>query len=386
MRIYLDHNATTPIHPEVLKKQMEVSQSAWGNASSLHEEGRVARHALETARKQVAELIGARPEEIIFTSGGTEGNNLALFGVCEQIERQGLPKGQIISSPVEHPSVKASLAQLAQMGWKIQMLQVDRYGRLDLNELERTLRKNTTSLITLAMCNHELGNLYPLEDITRLGHQYGAFVHSDAVQAVGRISVDVSQLPVDLMTLSAHKLYGPKGVGALFCRALRVGDPIAPRLLGGQQEKGRRAGTENVPAIAGFGTACMLAKQEREGRIERTRSLRERLENQLKKIPGFRLHGDPEYRAPGTCNVGFEGVEGEAIMMSLDLNGVAVSTGSACSSGSPEPSPVLRSLGLSKEQALQGVRFSLGYGNTEAEVDQAVTYVKEIVARVCLQG
>lgn len=382
MRIYFDHNATTPPHREVITIQNEATSFAWANPSSLHAEGRAARQAVELARRQVAALLCAGPQEVVFTSGGTESNNTAIMGVCRHIERSGSIKGQIISSPLEHPSVKAPLRKLTEEGWSVELLSVDSMGRLDLENLEQTLRHAKTTLVTLSLCNHELGNLYPISEVTRLSHQYGALVHCDAVQAAGRISVNVSKLPVDLLTVSSHKLYGPKGVGALFCRSSVAGEQIHPLLLGGEQERGRRAGTENVISIIGFGKACELAQQELDSRMQTTMRLRNQLEKKLLAIPGARLHGDPQGRGPGTCNIGFEGVEGELLMASLDLEGVAVSTGAACSSGSLEPSPVLLALGFTKAQALQGVRFSLGYENTGDEVEQVVNLVEKIVRRI----
>ncbi len=415
MRIYFDHNATTPPHPEViqaiaqsmkgtwneavvplkdhlgghLKDLAGIRQPAWGNPSSLHEEGRAARDAVEGARRRVAALIGASPEEIFFTSGGTEGNNTAVLGACRQQVVLGERHGQVISSPLEHPSVIKAAVEASVDGAEgpaaVTWLPVDGQGRIDPEDLRRALRARQTLLVSLSRCNHELGNLYPIAELCRLSHEHGALFHCDAVQAAGRLPLDVNALGVDLLTMSGHKLHGPKGVGAVYCReGGRKSALLWPLILGGQQEKGRRAGTENVPAIVGLGVACAMAAEGLPERVRFIAGLRDRLETQLLRIPGARLHGDGEEgrRAPGTCNVGFAGVEGELLMMNLDLCGVAVSTGAACSSGSTEPSPVLVALGLSEKEALEGVRFSLGVGNTAAEVDQVAAWVGESVARV----
>lgn len=390
-RIYFDHNATTPLHPRVLDAMHEAAAHGTGNPSSLHEEGRAARQRVERARSQVAALLGASPPEIIFTSGGTESNNAAILSTARAVARARGRRGQIISSPLEHPSVGQPLAELAQEGFKVTRLPVDGSGRIDPSDLHRQLQQEETCLVTLSLCNHELGNLYPIAEFSRLSHRYGALFHCDAVQAAGRIPVDVGALEVDLLSISAHKLFGPKGVGVLFFRpptreaAVQNGLPsdFQPSLLrGGAQEKGRRAGTENVYGIVGFGIAAELCRQEFLLRAADVADLRDRLEALLLQIPGARRHGDvtPSARVPGTANLAFAGVQGELLFMNLDLRGIAVSTGAACSSGSPEPSAVLLSLGLGRTQALEAVRFSLGPENSSAEVDAVAAAVTESVA------
>lgn len=400
-RIYFDHNATTPLAPEVLAAINVASQRCFANPSSLHAEGRLARQAVEEARREVATLLHAAPSDIVFTSGGTESNNLAILGLMRSLRQAGGP-AHVISSPLEHPSVGAALAQLGSEGVAVTRLPVDAHGRIAPASLREALAAQPTALVSLALCNHELGNLYPIAELAELAHAAGAWFHCDAVQAVGRVPIDVAALGVDLLSLSAHKLAGPKGVGALYCRERRSCKPqsspgavaaqpprpydgelaLAPILYGGQQEKGRRAGTENVIGIIGLGAACRLARERFLPDSGRVAELRDRLEGRLLQIPGSRRHGDPASRAPGTANLAFAGVEGELLFMNLDLHGAAVSTGSACSSGSPEPSPVLLALGLSRRTALEAVRFSLGVTNTPREVDLVAGWVEECVAHI----
>lgn len=381
-RIYLDHNATTPVHPAVLEAYAQATMQAWGNASSLHAEGRVARHVVETARKQVALLLGAKPEEVVFTSGGTESNQLGLWAACKRWE-QAHPgvRGQIVSSKLEHPSVGNAVERLGKMGWPVRWVAVDGYGRLDVGDYRLALQE-PTALVALALCNHEIGNLYPIAELTTYAHKQGAWVHCDAVQAVGRIPVEVTALGVDSLALSAHKMYGPKGIGALYLRGDMAWLQEMSLLLGGQQEKGRRAGTESVPLIAAFGVACQRAQQELDERVERITVLRDQLEEQLLAIAGATLHGDLVHRVPGTCNIGFAGVEGALVLMGLDLRGVAVSTGAACSSGTLAPSSVLLAMGYPRQAALQAVRFSVGMGNTPEQMDQVAAWTREIVTHI----
>ncbi len=352
-----------------------------GNPSSLHEEGRAARQLIEQARSAVAELLGAHSTEVVFTSGGSESNNTAILGAAHAALQARGRRGQVISSPLEHPSISAALQVLREDGFKITHLPVSADGRIDPADLRTALSAEETALVSLSMCNHELGNIYPIAEFVRLSHEYGALFHCDAVQAAGRMPIDVAQIDVDLLSVSAHKLYGPKGVGALFLRAAhRSGktskqprlpglDPLLPLIRGGSQEKGRRAGTENVAGIVGFGTASGLCSRELTQNAEFVTGLRDRLEARLLQIAGARRNGDVSSRSAGTANLAFAGVEGELLFMNLDLRGIAVSTGAACSSGSPEPSAVLLALGLSRTQALEAVRFSLGPKNTVEEVD-----------------
>lgn len=393
-RIYFDHNATTPLRPEVWAAMSAVALGRAGNPSSLHTEGREARHAIETARAEVAALLRAQPSEVVFTSGGTEANATAVLGAARAMARRRGRPGQVVVSPLEHPSVRRPVQALAAEGHAVVFLPVDAQGRIDPDPevLRQLLAAAPTDLVSVALCNHEIGNLYPVAELCRLAHEAGALFHTDAVQAVGRVPVDFRALDADLLTASAHKLYGPKGAGALVVKAaLPGGVELAPLLTGGQQEKGRRAGTENVLGIVGFGRACALAREELAAASTETAAvaaLRDDLERRLLAIPGARRHGsgDPGGRAPGTANIGFAGVPGELVLMNLDLRGAAVSTGAACSSGSPEPSAVLLALGLSREEASEAVRFSLGRGNTAAEVAQVAAWVHESVAHIRALG
>ena len=391
-RIYFDHNATTPLAPEVRAAMADASDLCFANPSSLHAEGRAARQAVEQARREVAMLLGAQPGEIVLTSGGTEGNNLAVLGAARAARQAGGP-AHVISSPLEHPSVRAALGRLREEGFAVTLLPVDAHGRIAPAALQEALAQQPAALVSLALCNHELGNLYPIAELARVAQAAGARFHTDAVQAAGRVAIDVRALGVDLLTISGHKLMGPKGVGALYCRGAQPGSgpgksgglsevALAPLLIGGQQEKGRRAGTENVLGAVGLGRACQLARERFLPAAAQVAELRDRLEARLLRLPGARRHGDPAVRAPGTANLAFAGVEGELLFMNLDLRGAAVSTGAACSSGSPEPSPVLLALGLPPGAALEAVRFSLGPTSTLIEVDRVAQWVEEITAHV----
>jgi cysteine desulfurase len=369
--IYLDHNATTPLRAEVRAAMAEALEQAWGNPSSIHGPGRKARTAVERARSQVAALIGGAVEEIVFTSGGTEANHLAIRGLVEV----GTSRPGVVSSPLEHPSVMGALQALVGVP---RWLPVTAEGQLAVDDLESILGTDT-GLLTVALVNHELGNLYPVADLAARAHRVGALVHSDAVQAVGRVPVDVGALGVDALSLSAHKIGGPKGVGAVW---IRRGLAPAPLLTGGHQEHERRAGTENVPGIVGFGEACRLAALGLADRAQRVADLRDRLERRLLAIPGARVHGHVPARAPGVSNLAFRGAAGQLVAIGLDLEGVAVSTGAACSSGTVAPSPVLLALGLDPGDAREAVRFSLGPDNTEPEIDAVAALVERVVARV----
>jgi tRNA (5-methylaminomethyl-2-thiouridylate)-methyltransferase len=381
MSIYLDHNATTPPAPEVLAAMAAALRDLPGNPSSPHGPGRAARAAIERARAEVAALIGATAEEIVFTSGGTEGNALALGGLLRGVRAAGGGRGRlhVVSSPMEHPSV---LGALAAEEVELTLLPVRGDGTIDPQALRAALRPDT-ALVTLALANHELGNVCDLAALAALAHGSGALVHADAVQAAGKIPVDVTALGVDALTLSAHKIHGPKGSGAIF---LRRGVPFEPVGRGGHQERERRAGTENVAGIVGFGVAARLAQVELAESGARIAGLRDRLAARLLEIPASRRHGDPRRALPGTLNVGFSGAPGQLVAAALDLEAVAVSTGAACTSGSLEPSPVLLALGLSQEEAASALRFGLGRSTTAAEIDRAAQLVGEIVARVRRRG
>ncbi len=404
-RLYCDYNATTPLHPQVLTQMVTAASQSYGNPSSQHREGRLARQQIEAARARVAALIAAQPSEIVFTSGGTEANNLALTAVAHKIRQQQGRPARFVSSPLEHPSVQATLAALSETGCQVRLLPCDHHGRLDVDELARLLIHQPADLVSLALCNHELGNVYPIAELAAVAHAHGALVHCDAVQAAGRLKVAAAGLDVDLLSLSAHKLFGPKGVGALYVRSARrsptrtsrsapaVGAAplptladLPPLLRGGPQERGLRPGTENLLGIVGFGAAAELCQSELLAAWHAIAPLRDSLATQLlAEVTGARLHGESlsaAARAPGTLNLAFADVEGELLMMNLDLRGIAVSTGAACSSGSIKPSPVLLALGQSAEQARQAIRISLGPHTTPYDIARLKTAIAESVLQV----
>ncbi|MBI5502800.1 MAG: cysteine desulfurase [Deltaproteobacteria bacterium] len=375
-RVYLDHNATTPVAPEVLDELLPYLRDEFGNASSTHWWGQRARAAVERARERVAELLGADPAEIVFTSGGTEAANQVLRGASEAA---GGPGAAVVASAVEHHAVLAPCARLEELGTRVVRVPVDREGVVDVDALAGTLGERT-ALVAVMLANNEVGTIQPVDRVVEAARARGVPVFTDAVQAVGRIPVDVRALGVDFLSLSGHKLYGPKGVGALY---VRRGTRVAPLLRGGEHEGGRRAGTSNVPGIVGLGRACELARARLDGDAARLRALRDRLEAGIRaRLPDARVHGHPSLRLPNTLSVGFPGVEGESLLMNLDLLGFAVSTGSACNAGSLRPSHVLLAMGRTPEEAHAAVRFSLGRGNTEAEIDRAIGAVAEAVTKL----
>ena len=377
MRIYLDHNATTPVDPAVGAAIVRVMTEEFGNASSVHHFGQRAKAVLDEARSAVAALINAEPSEIVFTSGGTESDNFALRGVAEALEPTG--RRHLIASSIEHEAVLVTLRALARRGWQTTLLPVDASGIVRSEALAEALTDNT-ALVSVMHANNEIGTIQPIAELARLAHARGALFHTDAVQSIGKIPVDVRALGVDLLSLSAHKFNGPKGAGALW---IKRGARVTAILTGGKHERNRRAGTENVPAIAGLGVAASLAAAKASAEAARLAALRNRLDEAiLARVPGTAINGSREPRVPNTTNISFEAVEAESLLIALDLEGVAVSTGSACSSGTLEPSHVLRAMGLPSPRTQNSIRFSLGAGNTEADVDFVVSKLPGIVEKL----
>ena len=375
MRIYLDHNATTPVREEVVAAMAQVLRSGFGNPSSAHAEGCEARAALEQAREHIAALLGADPGEILLTGGATEANNTALLGVLRARPEAGR---HVVTTAIEHPSVEAPLARLEREGWRVTRVGVGASGRVDADEVAAALGPDT-ALVSVIWANNETGVVQPLERIAALARERGVLVHSDATQAVGKLPIDVGRVPVDLLSLSAHKFNGPKGVG---CLVVRDGLGFEPLLHGGPQERRRRGGTENVAGVVGLGVACLLAQRELDDRIEGGTSLRDRLWEGIRaKIPGVRRNGSAVHVLPNTLSVEFEDAAGEVLLQALDLEGVAVSAGAACASGSIEPSPVLVAMGRTPEAARGSLRFSVGWGVDEAQIDRTLGILPELVER-----
>ena len=377
MRIYFDHNATTPVDPTVAETMARVMTEEFGNASSVHHFGQRAKAVLDEARSSVAALIGAELSEIVFTSGGTESDNFALRGVAEALEPTG--RRHLIASSIEHEAVLVTLRALARRGWRTTLLPVGASGILNPQALADALTDDT-AIVSVMHANNEIGTIQPIAELARLAHAKGALLHTDAVQSIGKIPVDVRALGVDLLSLSAHKFNGPKGAGALW---IKRGARVTARLTGGKHERSRRAGTENVPAIAGLGVAARLAAKKLTADSPRLAALRNRLEEAiLAGVPGTAINGDREPRVPNTTNISFEAIEAESLLIALDLEGVAVSTGSACSSGTLEPSHVLRAMGLPSPRTQNSIRLSLGAGNTDAEVDFVVSTLPALVEKL----
>jgi cysteine desulfurase len=364
--IYLDNNATTPVASEVARTMNTTLRRCFGNPSSSHAPGLAARAAVDTARGQVAALIGARPDEIIFTSGGTEANNMAIMGTAFRFKQ-----GHIITSCIEHPSVIRPLQHLEDLGYRVTYLPVDTYGIIDPSDVEKHLENNTV-LISMMHSNNETGSIQPVADIGKIAGERSIVFHCDAAQSVGKVPVSVRKLRVDLLTVVSHKFYGPKGIGALY---VKRGTALRPVLFGASHEKGLRPGTENVAGIAGLGQAAVLAKSELPERIAVMKFLSKKLYDGLRSdIPGVRLNGHPSKRLPNTLNISFPGVMGSALLEKLS-NGIAASTGSACHEGSHTPSPVLKAMGLSDEDAFSALRLSLGRNNTEHQISRAVRLI-----------
>lgn len=379
--IYLDYNATTPLDPRVLDGMMPYFRDDFGNPSSIHSFGRKARGALDRARERVAALISARPREIVFTSGGSESSNFAIKGVAFG---SGRKKGNhLITTAAEHESVLETFRSLERSGFRVTYLGVDAYGLIDLDELRDSI-SDDTMLVSCIYANNETGTIMPIGDIARLIKEKGVIFHTDAVQAAGKVEIDMNEIPADLLTLSAHKFYGPKGAGALYVRnGLNKRVRLMPLIHGGGQETGSRSGTENVPAIAGMGMAAEIALREMKEDEKRIGPLRDRLWDGLSVgVAGIRLNGDVDKLLWNTLNVYIEGVSGDSLSMALDLDGIAVSTGSACSEGKVEPSHVLMAMGLSRADASSSVRFSLGRFTTEDEIDEAGRAIVRNVERI----
>jgi cysteine desulfurase len=381
MKVYLDNSATTAMAPEVIDAMLPYFAEEMGNAQSVHSFGQRAKAAVETARRAVAALINATPAEIVFVSGGTEADNLAIRGVAEAQRDHGR---HIVTTAIEHPAVLATCEALEREGSRVTYLPVSNNGIVSVDDLRRSLSDDTI-LISIMLANNETGTIQPLEDIASVvaethGRGLQVHLHTDAVQAVGKVSVDVRQLGVDLLSLSAHKFHGPKGVGALY---VRKGTRLAKLFYGGHHERDRRPGTENVPGIVGLGKAAEIARTQLAERIGHMRDLRDYLEHQVTAfIPNVRINGDTTRRVSNISNMSFDGVDGESLLIALDLKGIAVSTGSACASGSLEPSHVLQALGLTREQVRGSLRFSLSAYTTRDELDYAASILAESVARI----
>lgn len=370
MRIYLDNNATTAIHPDVLSTLDTMLRNVFGNASSIHKEGQTARQVIEDARESVARLIGASAREIVFTSGGTESNNAAIFGAVSTL---GIH--HIVTTAIEHPSVLQPVEELRRRGHEVVLVPPSRNGVIDAQQVIDAIR-NDTRLVTVMLANNETGVIQPVVEIARACRERGVHMHCDAVQAAGKIPLDVQQLGVDTLSLSAHKIHAPKGIGALY---VRRGTKMQAHLFGGAQERRRRAGTENVPLAAAFGVAATLASESEFKR--EVRALRDRFEASLADL-NVTVNGAAAERVPNTSNVTFHGADGEGIVIALDLNGIAASTGSACSSGRIEPSHVLIAMGLPEEEARATVRFSLSRFTTAGEIETTVAVLRDVLLRV----
>jgi len=375
-RIYLDYAATTPTHPDVLKTMLPYFTEAFGNPSSIHACGQEAKGAVEEARNKVAGLIGARGEEIVFTSGGTEADNFAIKGVAYASENKG---NHVITTSIEHHAVLNTCHFLEKRGFNITCVPVDSYGMVDPDDIRKAITPGTI-LISVMHANNECGTIQSLAEIGRIAREAGVYFHTDAVQTAGHIPVDVKELGVDLLSMSAHKLYGPKGVGSLY---VRKGTKLVSFMHGGEQENGRRSGTENVPGIVGFGKAAELAWQELNEEAGRLTQFRDKLiKGLLERIDHTQLNGHPVKRLPNNVNVSIDYVEGESMLLNLDLAGICASTGSACSSGSLEASHVLLAMGLQHEQARGSLRFTLGKWTTDAELQKVLDVLPPIVKKL----
>jgi cysteine desulfurase len=374
--IYLDHNATTPLHPRVFDAMEPYLKEHYGNPSSLYGPGREAKTAVENARGRIADCLGCRPNEIVFTAGGTEADNLAMRGIAHSLMSSG---NHIVTSSIEHHAVLHTCKALEEDGYRVTYLPVSENGQVDPDEVAKSLTRGTI-LLSIMLANNETGVINPIEYIAKIIAKRGVLFHTDAVQALGKIPVRIQALGVDLAAFAGHKIYGPKGSGFLY---VKQGTPIAPAITGGSHEHGLRAGTENVAGIVGLAEAVVLASSKLETEAKRLEALRRRLETGIiDRLPGVRINGTSAPRVPNTSNFSFQGVDGESIVLALDLEGICVSTGSACSTGDPEPSHVLTAMGLSAREAQGSIRVSLGKDTTEQDIDFTVHTLANAVERL----
>ena len=377
MRVYFDYNATTPPSPEVVDRVAAVTRDVFGNASSVHHFGQQAKAALDDARSAVASLIKADPSEVVFTGGGTESDNFAIRGAADAAEPSG--RRHLVASAIEHEAVLNTLKALAKKGWRTTLVPVDQTGVVSPDRVREAMTDDT-ALVSVMHANNEIGTIQPIAEIAAIARERGALMHTDAVQTAGKVAIDVRALGVDLLSLSAHKFNGPKGAGVLY---IRRGTRMQPILTGGKHERNRRAGTENTPAIAGMGVAARQAAQKLDAEAARLAPLRDRLEaGILAAVPGTAVNGGASPRVPNTTNISFDRVEAESLLIALDLEGVAVSTGSACSSGTLEPSHVLKALGFPVHRTQNSLRFSLGLFSTDEEVDRVIAVLPRLVEKL----
>jgi cysteine desulfurase len=377
MRIYLDHNATTPLDPSVAERMTQALRDVWGNASSIHHFGQQAKAALDEARGAVASLLSADPSEIIFTGGGTEADNLAIRGAAEALEVAG--RKHLITCAIEHEAVLNTMKAMARRGWRVTTLPVGGSGIVEPDRLREALTDDT-ALVSVMHANNEIGTVQPITQLAEMAHERGALFHTDAVQSAGKLTLDVRALGVDMLSIAAHKFYGPKGAGALW---VKRGVRLLPFITGGRQERNRRAGTENVPGLIGFGVAAEMARQKIDTDGPRLAALRDRLEaGVLSTIPGTERNGAASPRVPNTTNISIDRVEAESLLIGLDLAGIAVSSGSACSSGTLEPSHVLKAMGYPHARTLGSIRFSLGTSNTDEHIDRVLDALPPIVEKL----
>jgi cysteine desulfurase len=375
MHIYLDYNATTPVDREVLDAMLPYFSGSFGNASSIHSAGQRGRAAVDAARESVATLLGAKPSEIVFTCGGTEADNLALFGTVAHCVQ---PRKHMVTTAIEHHAVLNCAEALEKQGVDVTYVPAGRDGIVNPDEIREAIRPETV-LISVMLANNETGTIQPIEEIGRIAAEEDIYFHCDAVQAAGKLRLDVNRLGVDLLSISAHKIYGPKGAGVLY---VRTGTELEPIFHGGHHERDRRPGTENVPGIVGLGKAADLAIKNLTSDATRMAALRDKFESALLSLPGVHMNADPHHRVANTCNVSFDAAGGEALVIALDLQGISCSTGAACSSGAVAPSHVLTAIGLSPERARSSLRFSLGRPTTPEEIDRAIEIIPAVVERL----